>query len=359
MCVVETPICPDCDDLQPITGEVGRRSFLRTLGGTAAALTVAGGALPSQLGSAIAAEKAAEKVVKTKAAAKPAEAMIKELFTTLSAEQKKKLVLPWNDGVGKGGGVPTRHGMYNRPLRNQRIADNYTPAQQELLERTLKAICADDEGYRRISRDGKWDNSKSFDGCGAHIFGDPTGNNKFAWLFTGHHLTVRCDGNSEPGAAFGGPVYYGHLAHGYAGRNVFRFQTKAVETVFEALNEKQRKEAQITGSPGEHRKSIQFRGRGKARPGIAYADLSGDQKKVVETAMRTILSPFRKEDGDEAIAILKANGGIDKLHIAFYKDPDGDEFDKWHFWRLEGPGFVWNYRVLPHVHCYVNIAKLA
>ena len=27
----------------------------------------------------------------------------------------------------------------------------------------------------------------------------------------------------------------------------------------------------------------------------------------------------------------------------------------WRFWRLEGPGFVWNYRVLPHVHTFVNI----
>ena len=26
------------------------------------------------------------------------------------------------------------------------------------------------------------------------------------------------------------------------------------------------------------------------------------------------------------------------------------------FWRLEGPGFVWNFRVLPHVHTFVNIA---
>ena len=33
--------------------------------------------------------------------------------------------------------------------------------------------------------------------------------------------------------------------------------------------------------------------------------------------------------------------------------------EPWHFWRLEGPGFVWNYRVLPHVHCFVNIAKTA
>ena len=35
-----------------------------------------------------------------------------------------------------------------------------------------------------------------------------------------------------------------------------------------------------------------------------------------------------------------------------------DENVRWHFWRLEAPGFVWNFRVLPHVHCYVNIANV-
>jgi hypothetical protein len=31
--------------------------------------------------------------------------------------------------------------------------------------------------------------------------------------------------------------------------------------------------------------------------------------------------------------------------------------NRWHFWRLVGPGFVWNFRVLPHVHTYVNISS--
>jgi hypothetical protein len=34
-----------------------------------------------------------------------------------------------------------------------------------------------------------------------------------------------------------------------------------------------------------------------------------------------------------------------------------DDKEPWHFWRLEGPGFVWNYRVLEHVHTYVNISS--
>ena len=31
--------------------------------------------------------------------------------------------------------------------------------------------------------------------------------------------------------------------------------------------------------------------------------------------------------------------------------------EPWHFWRLEGPGFAWNFRVLPHVHTWVNISR--
>ena len=49
---------------------------------------------------------------------------------------------------------------------------------------------------------------------GADIFGDPS-KGKFAFQFTGHHLTIRCDGDSEEGAAFGGPIYYGHTPNGY------------------------------------------------------------------------------------------------------------------------------------------------
>jgi hypothetical protein len=72
--------------------------------------------------------------------------------------------------------------------------------------------------------------------------------------------------------------------------------------------------------------------------------------------MREILSPYRKEDVDEVMAIIKESGGMEKIHLAFYKDGKMTDQQPWHFWRLEGPGFVWNYRVLPHVHTFVNIS---
>jgi hypothetical protein len=280
---------------------------------------------------------------------KPAEDLIRELFSGLTDAQKARVVKPFNNSA--------RLGMYNDALGGVRISAVYTPAQTELIERIVKAISSGDDGYRRLSRGGRWDNSGAMNRCGATIFGNPLDGQKFAWVFTGHHLTVRCDGNSEEGAAFGGPMYYGHSPHGYSRGNIFYYQTKAVTGLYDALSGDQRKKATAPGSPGEGPNSIRFRRRPEDRPGIRAEDLTRDQKTLVEEVMRNILSPYRREDVDEVMDIVRKNGGMDKIHIAFYPGGSRDAAAPWHFWRLEGPGFVWNYRVLDHVHTYVNISS--
>jgi hypothetical protein len=113
------------------------------------------------------------------------------------------------------------------------------------------------------------------------------------------------------------------------------------------------------GNPGEGAKSIKLRGAKEERPGVALTELTKDQQELVGKVMRAVLTPFRKEDADEVMAIIKATGGMEKIQLAFYSEAyEGAKTDSkqpWSFWRLEGPGFVWNFRVLPHVHCYVNI----
>jgi Protein of unknown function (DUF3500) len=233
--------------------------------------------------------------------------------------------------------------------------DTYTKAQRDLIKRTLRAVLANDEALERLSRHGKWDSSGSFEGCGATIFGEPDGKSPFAWVFSGHHLTLRCDGNSQPGAAWGGPIYYGHSVNGYDKNNVYLYQTEQVQTVFDALDEKQRAKAMATNNPGDtFPNGIKPT---NPRHGIPLAELSAEQKGLVEKTMRVLLEPFRKEDVDEVMSIIKANGGMEHVNVAFYRDDDATEKQRWHFWRLEGPGFVWNYRPLPHVHCFVNVLQ--
>jgi len=226
-------------------------------------------------------------------------------------------------------------------------------------------MCSGDDGYRQISRGGTWDASRSFDQCGALFFGEPVWGQKCAFVFAGHHLTIRCDADAEDSTAFGGPIYYGHSPNGYSRGNIFNYQTRAVLKVREALDGKQLEKATVhPGNPGEMDGSIRFRAKAEARPGIPLTELSKDQRGLVEQVMRDVLKPYRKEDVDEVMAIVQRNGGMEQIKLAFYTEgyqgAKTNDDNPWSFWRLEGPGFVWNYRVLPHVHTYVNISgKLA
>ena len=330
--------CPECDDGRDHDYIPSRRQFLRAMGGAAALAVGSASLLRGE---------------DTKAAPKPAEGMIKELFATLNDDQKKTLVLPYDDKAENG--LLKRQMTFNAAVNGKRIADNYTKPQQDLLQQIVRSILASDEAVTRISRGGKWDNSRSFEGCGATIFGEPGDSSKYAFVFAGHHLTLRCDGNSQPGAAWGGPIYYGHSADGYSRGNVYYYQTETVHSVFESLSEEQMAKAlnPREKNPGDGLGGLKEQ---KPRQGIAFTELKDDQKDLVKKVMRTLLEPFRKDDVDEVMSIIDANGGMEQIHLAFYQDPGMPEKkSRWSFWRLEGPGFVWNYRPLPHVHCFVNI----
>src|SRR4051794_23907765 len=75
----KNPSCPECEGNLPL----GRRDFLRVVGATAAVAAV--GLTPLQKARAARAEKQAQ-----------AEAMVFELFSTLSSVQKKKITRAWD-----------------------------------------------------------------------------------------------------------------------------------------------------------------------------------------------------------------------------------------------------------------------
>lgn len=339
--------CPECATETSVSNRLDRRTFIRA--------TSSGVAGIAGVASVLGASKLTAAPVEAERRPKPAESLVRELYESLSDEQKKSLVQPYNHTTGPAGSKPTRLQTFNSPVLAKRIADSYTKPQQDLVKQTLKAILSGEEAYDRLTRHGKWDGAGSFEGNGAVIFGDPSGDKPFSWVFSGHHLTVRCDGNSQPNTAFGGPLYYGHSATGYSETNVYNYQTKKVLSVFDALNEKQRQQAVVVDNPGDGLAGLNPRA-DKPR-GIAYADLDESQRGLVADVMRLLLAPFRQEDGDEVMQLIKANGGLEKVQLGFYKDAGADENKRWHYWRLEGPGFIWNYRVLPHVHCFVNVVS--
>jgi hypothetical protein len=342
--------CPECDHGPQANPILGRRDFIRVVAGTAAAAAVGGLPVAAPLSPLARAAKArAEK----KAAA---EALVFELFGTMDADQKKKLVLPW-DHKAANQPLPARLMTANAPVGKSVIGLEYNKKQVELLDRIFRSISNGEEGYKRLSRNGKFDNSGDFESAGALIYGEPAPGKKFSLVFCSHHLTVRCDGNSEEATAFGGPLYYGHSPSGYATNNVFHHQTKALTELFASLNADQKKTAVMGGKWKDGVDSVKLPKAGAKGPGVAHADLAKDQKALVEAVMRELVSPYRKEDGDEVMEIIKANGGMEKLAFAFYEEGQTSAKEPWTFWRLEGPGFVWSFRALPHIHTFVNISS--
>lgn len=347
MLPADTAACPECEQ-GPQQTQFGRRDFIRVLG--ASALATALPLSPLAKARAARAEKQAA-----------AEQLIFELYASMDSEQKKLLVKPW-DFKASNQPLPGRLMTVNAPVGKSVIGLEYNKKQVELLNKIFRSIANGDEGYRQLSRNKTFDNTGDFESAGCLIYGEPAEGKKFSLVFASHHLTVRCDGNSEEKTAFGGPLYYGHSPSGYAKTNVFFDQTQAAMGVFEALTAEQRKAAVMDNRAWRDEHGVnKVPGKSDKRPGLAFADMTKDQTAQIENLMKHLLSPYRKEDGDEVMELIKANGGMQQISLAFYKDKDSEMAkQQWSFWRLEGPGFVWSYRALPHIHTFVNVsAKLS
>jgi hypothetical protein len=290
-----------------------------------------------------------------------------ELYGTLSAEQKKKITRPWDHKPTATDKVPGRLATGNAAVtptgKNEDglfLDDTYNEKQVELLDKIFRAIGNGEEGYKQLSRDKRFDASGKFGHLSAIIYGEPAEGKKFSLVFTGHHLTVRCDGNSEESTAFGGPLYYGHTPPGYATNNVFNRQTKAATELLSALDGDAKKIAVKSGTWKDEHGSIPVPKKGAKIPGLCFKDMSKDQKALTEGLMKELVSPYRKEDGDEVMELIKATGGMENLSMAFYLEGKENAEHPWSYWRLEGPGFVWSFRAMPHIHTFVHVnSKLA
>ena len=320
--------CPDCDTT------LDRRTFMRAVGG----VTLAGAAAPALLG------RFAHAAPTPKSTAETA---VVRFFNSLSEDQKSAIAFPFDHELRKKISA-------NWHITKPEIDDDfYTKEQRAIIDEIIRGVTTED-GYQRIIRQTQ-DDAGGIGGYAVAVFGTP-GSGKFEWELTGRHLTLRADGDSVDKAAFGGPIIYGHGVE-QPSKNLFHYQTTQANEVFQALDSKQAEKALIQRAPKED--AVALQGAAGAFPGISVGELSSDQKQLVEKTLKIILAPYRQEDVDEVFEILKAAGGVAKLHMAFYQQEDLLEDREWDIWRVEGPSFVWHFRGAPHVHAYINIGVKA
>ncbi len=283
-------------------------------------------------------------------------AMVRKLFESFSEQQRKAVCFDWNHTTQEHGILRT-HVSNNWQISDHRVTSSfYTKDQQELIEAIFWSLY-NPEWKNKIRKQLRDDAGGYGKGQSISLFGDPT-DGQFELVMTGRHLTIRCDGNSTPHTAFGGPIFYGHAAEGFNEEpdhpgNVFWSQAVKANEVYGMLDGRQRQLALIKDSPPEE--DVHFRASGEF-PGIPVTELSADQREHLEGVLKLLVEPYRQRDSSEALQCLKAQGGLDKCSLSFYESDDIGNDGIWDTWRLEGPAFVWHYRGDPHVHVWVNIA---
>lgn len=319
--------CRDCESI------VSRRHFVRTVGG--AAVTAA--AIPLFGQSAAAAPTPSS----------GAETAVSRLYQTLSDDQRSAICFPFEHQLRKK--ISANWGVTDQEIGS----DFYTDEQRELIGQIVRHVTSED-GHQRLLKQMD-DDIGGIEQYHCAIFGQP-GTGRFQWELTGRHLTLRADGDSVENAAFGGPIVYGHGEEEIK-QNLFYYQTLKANEVFNALDSRQREQALLIAAPQEN--EVQLQGLGGHFPGLRVGDLSSDQQELVEAVAKTILAPYRTEDVDESMSILKNNGGLAELRMSFYQENDIDDDRVWDIWRIEGPSFVVHFRGAPHVHAYINIGVKA
>jgi hypothetical protein len=339
-------VCPDCEALE--SGEFDRRGFLQTVGMTAAA--AAANSLPLW-----AVPKAAAAPTPTS----PAETAVKALYETLTPDQRKVVCFAWDHKDGARGLLRT-HVSNNWQITKPTVDSEFFTKKQKMLIHDIFKGIFNPEWVPRIEKQLKDDSGGRPWGAAQSIaiFGEP-GAGKFEFVMTGRHMTIRADGNSEAHVALGGPIFHGHAASGFNEKvghpgNVFWHQAVMANQVYQMLDGKQQKQALVQTRPAES--AVGFRGPKGQIPGLPGSEMTADQKEMLQKVLMSLIEPYRKEDQEEVLACLKAQGGLDKCHLIFYKEGDLGDDGEWDNWRLEGPSFVWYFRGEPHVHIWINVA---
>ena len=314
-----------------------RRHFLRTTAASAAALAS---------GSAFAAPGTDSP---------KSETLVKTLYKSFTEEQSKALVFPFDHKLR----TKVDNNWHITP-KEKAIGKFLDDDQQQMVKEIFMNLHSDE--YRdEVMKQVMHDNGRvGFGGSNIAIFGEPD-SGKFELVLTSRHVTRRCDGDSVAGKAFGGPIFYGHAAGSFNEGpdhegNVYWFQAKRANEVFQMLDGKQREQA-LLGTPRKERgnSTVELKGADGDLEGIAVADMTADQKDGVRKVLADLLMPFRKEDVDESMKLIE-KAGFDKLSMAFFKNHDIGDDGVWDTWQVEGPNMIWLFRGKPHVHTWVHIS---
>ena len=284
-----------------------------------------------------------------------------QLYKSLSDEQRQKVCLP----VDHPRRQYVSNWWYIHP--QYRIPHTFNAEQQQLIKQIFDAMHSEshqDAVNQQVLID-QYGDEKNAPAAG--FFGTPE-DDDFEFLFTGHHVTRRCNAHTDKGLGFGGaPIFYGHYPHPVNSMrdnfheakdhpgNPYWYQGKIFNRFVKGLTASQQEQGLVAGDPRSERPELVIE---KVTPGrgLSCASLASDQKQLLMETIRGMLAMFRDDDVSATIETIEKNEILDRLHISWYSGKYDIGSDKvWDTWQIEGPDMVWYFRGEPHIHCYFHL----
>ena len=135
---------------------------------------------------------------------RPPETLVKILFDSMKAKQKKEVCFDWNH-IGKNRGLLRTRLENNWKITKPSIKSSFYTADQQVLIREIFEGMTHPGWHERWDKQLKGDVGGFGKGQSIAIFGKP-GTDQFEFVLASRHMTLRCDGNSAEHVAFGGPI---------------------------------------------------------------------------------------------------------------------------------------------------------
>ena len=288
-----------------------------------------------------------------------ADSMPMQLYKSMSDEQRSKVCLPANH--------PRRQFVSNwwyiHP--SYRIPGTFDQDQQELIQKIFDSMHSpehQDAVNDQVEFD-QYGERKNAPAVG--FFGTPD-DDDFEFIYTGHHVTRRCNAHTDEGLGFGGaPIFYGHFREQFNETknhpgNPYWYQGQVFNRFVQSLDSEQQQEALAKSRPRSEKSNAVIEKRESGWPGLACSQLNAEQKTLFLQSMKDMLAMFRADDVAATMKTIEDKGIVDRLHVSWYDGKYDIGSDKvWDTWQIEGPDMVWYFRGQPHIHSYFHLADNA
>jgi hypothetical protein len=284
-----------------------------------------------------------------------------QLYKSLNDEQRSLVCLPANDARRQF----VSNWWYIHP--DHRIPSTFNADQQSLIKQIFDSMHSAEHQAavnEQVLLD-QYGDAKNAPAAG--FFGTPD-DKDFEFIFTGHHVTRRCNAHTDQGRGFGGyPIFYGHYPHPLREMsknfneapehpgNPYWYQGRLFNKFVQSLDAAEQSKGLVRAEPRGEQPAVVIQKPAEPK-GLNCGELSGDHKRLLLDTMRGMLAMFRPADVVATMDSITTRNIIERLHISWYTGKyDIGSDHQWDTWQIEGPDLVWYFRGYPHIHCYFHL----